>query len=113
MSHPIQDLQWSKNILLQFGRGRESKTLGGQQNLVPNLRLYNPIVFITVSLFSLLFMLHNSLGSFNQLLHPRNKLGVNLTLNPYANHNANGVYQFLTISKLSWREICARASLKI
>ena len=48
------------------------------------------MVLIIISLLSLLWMLHSSLGSSNQLLYPNNKLSVRLTLNPCANHNVYG-----------------------
>ena len=103
MSSPTQDVKWSNKILLQFGRARESYFLSGQQNLAPNLKLYYPMVLVILSLFTLLCILYSSLSSSNNLLHPRNNLYMSLTLNPIANHNVYGVYQFLPKNKLSWR----------
>ena len=92
-------------MLLYFGGARQSKTLGGQQNLIPNLKLYNPMVLVIVSLLSFLCVLHISLGSSNQLLHPNNKLSVGLTLFLCTNHNIYGVCQLLPKNKLRWREL--------
>ena len=79
-------------MLLKLGRVRESHIFGGQQNLIPNLKLYNPMVLVIVSLLNLLCMLNSSLGGSNQQLHPLKKLSMNLTLKPCTNHNVHGVY---------------------
>ena len=92
VSNSTKELKWYKKMLLQFRGARESQIFGGQQDLVPNIYLHNPIVLAIVNFLSLLCMLHSSLRSSNQLLYPNNKLGMNLTLNPYTNHNSNGVY---------------------
>ena len=91
-------------MLLQFGRARESKTIGGQENLIPNLKVHNSIELIIVSILSLLCMLYSSIGFSNGLLHQKNRLSISLTLNPYANHNIYGVSQLLPKNTLSWRE---------
>ena len=55
-----------------------------QQDLVPNKKLYNPLILIIVSLLRLLYMLYSSLGRSNNLLHPGNKLCMSITLDPHA-----------------------------
>ena len=64
------------------------------------------MVLVVVSLLSLLCTLYSSLGSSNQLLHPNDKLGVNLTLYPCNNHNIKGVYQFFRKNNLIWGVFC-------
>ena len=102
MSHPTQDLKWSNKILLQFEGARNSLIVCGQQNLIPNLKLYITMILVMVSLLGLLYMLHSSLGSSNQLLYSKHKLSVSLTLNLCENHNVNGVYRLLSKNKLRW-----------
>ena len=111
VSNPIQDLKWSKKILLQFGGARESQICSGQQILGPNLKLNNLIVLFIVSFLSLLFMFYSSLSCCNQLLYCNNILIVSLPLNPCANYSINGVFQLLPKNKLNWRELCPRANL--
>ena len=89
------------------------KSFGGQQILIPNLELYNPMMLVIISLLRLLCMPHSPLSSPNQLLHSNHKCCTNLTLNHCTNHNINRVYQLLPKNKLSWREIYARVNLTI
>ena len=100
-------------MLLQFGGARESPNFGGQQNLVPNLEFYNPMVLIIESLLSLLCMFHSFLGRSNKLLYPSHKPSVSLLLNPCTKYDIYGVDQLLTKSKLSWGEFCTCANLII
>ena len=65
ISNPNQDLKWSTKMLLQYGRVNEPQIPIGKQNLIPNLKLYNPMVLVIVSLLGLLCTLHSSIGSSN------------------------------------------------
>ena len=80
-------------MLLQFGVATKSHDFGGQQNLVPNLKLQNPIELVIIKLLILLCILYRSLSCSNQQLHPNNILGTSLTLNPCKNYSIYGVYQ--------------------
>ena len=71
------------------------------------------MVLVIVSLSSLLCTLYSYLDRSNNLLYPGNKLSMNLTLDPCANCNINGISQLLSKNKLSWRELCAWAYLEI
>ena len=86
---------------------RSPRFFYGQQNIVPNLKLYNPIVLVILNLLSLLCMLYSSLDGPNHLLYSRYKLSVSLTLNLSANHNIYAVSQLIPRNKLIWRELCA------
>ena len=49
------------------------------------------MVLVIVSLLSLLCIFHSSLGSSNDLLYPVNKVSMSVNLDPFANHNVNGL----------------------
>ena len=68
-------------MLLQFRGARESQIFGGLHYLVPNLAPLYAIVLVIISFLSLLCMLHSSPSSSNQVVHPNDKLSMNLTIN--------------------------------
>ena len=50
---------------------------------------------VIVSLLSIFYIIHSSLGSYNQVLYPNKKISVSVTLKPHTNQNIDGIYQLL------------------